>query len=181
MSRKEKLAFAKRLKEERKALYVELGLDDEPTKLEDPRKPGSVQKPKKVQPPPVWDAALNCLGFVLKVAVERVPDEDTSEASDKAAEAAKAAFARGHKCNEGADFAGARSAFLEAHGLQALPQYLLSAANMSVKLGDFAEAKELYIRLDSGSTELSEKIRTQLRVRLADPKIANAPTLSVNC
>jgi len=41
MSREEKLAFAKRLKEERKALCVELGIDDEPKKANVADKPAA--------------------------------------------------------------------------------------------------------------------------------------------
>ena len=53
---------------------------------------------------------------------------------------AEQAADQGHAANERGDHAAARQHFLDAYRLSSKPQFLLSAANMSLKIGSFDEA-----------------------------------------
>ena len=76
MSREEKRALAKKLKEERSALYVELGIEEKPP----PPEPEVVKPPPLEPPPALFVHAFKCLGFVFTVNVESDPDSARSDA-----------------------------------------------------------------------------------------------------
>ena len=63
---------------------------------------------------------------------------------------AEQAADQGHAANERGDHAAARAHFLDAYRLSSKPQFLLSAANMSLKIGSFDEARRLYKNVQSG-------------------------------
>lgn len=95
MSREEKRALAKRLKEERKALYVELGIEEEPKPPPMPTPPVAVPPPPPPTPPAIFAHAFKCLGLVFAVSVATDVDSSRSEASaPTAAPAPTAAAAR---------------------------------------------------------------------------------------
>ena len=86
MSREEKLAFAKKLKEERKALYTELGIEEEPKPAKEPPSAapkGAVPTAPTPVPPPsaAYQVAFKCLGFLftMSVAHETAQDSDRSD------------------------------------------------------------------------------------------------------
>lgn len=85
MSRDEKRAFVKRLKEERKQLFTELGIEEEHKAADDESKATPVAKPVAKPPPPLFVHAFRCLGLVLNVSLdsERSGGEDSGEGAAK--------------------------------------------------------------------------------------------------
>ena len=95
MSREEKLAFMKKLKEERKALYVELGIEEETKQTkaqkeaEAAAEAAAAQKAESerlsaaAQPPPTqlpgFNAAFKCLGFVFSMNLNVTPAASEGE------------------------------------------------------------------------------------------------------
>ena len=92
MSREEKLAFAKKLKEERKALYTELGIEEEPKPAKQAAAdasngavvaPGAAAAPGAAvpasPPPAAFQVAFKCLGFLFTMSVAH----ETSQESDR--------------------------------------------------------------------------------------------------
>ena len=103
MSREEKLAFMKKLKDERKALYVELGIEEETKATKAAKAAEAAEAMEKaeqaamqratateptVPPLPGFNAAFKCLGFVfsmnLNVAPEPKGEEEAPSADDAA-------------------------------------------------------------------------------------------------
>ena len=69
-------------------------------------------------------------------------------------------FTLGNEANKSKDYSAARDHFHAAYNLSPKPKYLLSAANMDLRIGTpeaLREAKQWYTQLDQ-MTELPQKV-----------------------
>merc|ERR1719440_2094929 len=91
MSRDEKVAFVKKLKEERRSLYRELGIEEEPKVEEAP----AAEKAHKLAPPPppFFVHVFKCLGMQFTMTVANEASEDAAAEADADKEPPKTGFA----------------------------------------------------------------------------------------
>ena len=78
----------------------------------------------------------------------------------------------GLAANTAGDSASAREKFLAAYNLSPKPKYLLSAANMCLKIGANSEACRYYQELDA--MDLPPKLKQVVQTKLADERIVAA-------
>ena len=79
----------------------------------------------------------------------------------------------GLAANTAGDSATAKEKFLAAWRLSPKPKYLLSAANMALKVGAIDEARRYYNELNA--MELPPKLKQVVQTKLGDERLATAP------
>ena len=111
-----------------------------------------------------------------------IPDHDVHLAvalavsleSSRGAHAAEEANAAGLSANAQGDTAGALRCFCRAFELAPVPRYVLSAANMRLKLGDASGAAAQYAELLHGTTPVGQIPLSVEQTALAERKLAEA-------